>query len=194
MRNDERWLVAGLGTPGPWFAGTRHNAGFLVADRLAARHGAGFRWRRARYRVAEFELDGRQVVVVKPQWSINLSGNPVATAMRDHGVPLERLLLVQDDLHFPFGTLRLKRGGGPGGHNGTRSVNKALGSADYARLRFGLGRPPKGQSIGTFVLKEFTAAEQHELPALLDRCADSLEAVIGQGLGAAQNALHAAGA
>ncbi|MGK4578726.1 aminoacyl-tRNA hydrolase [Kitasatospora sp. HPMI-4] len=193
MKSDERWLVAGLGNPGPWFRGTRHNAGFLAVDRLAERHGAKFRLRAARCRVAEIEIDGRLVVLAKPQWSINLSGNPVRTAMRMYGVPAERLLVVQDDLDFPFGAVRLKRGGGPGGHNGARSVGEALGTRDYIRLRFGIGRPPKGQTIGTFVLKEFSEAERTELPALLDRCADTVEALVTHGLNRAQDRLHTVG-
>ncbi|GAA2266127.1 MULTISPECIES: aminoacyl-tRNA hydrolase [Kitasatospora] len=193
MRSDERWLVVGLGNPGPWFTGTRHNAGFLAVDRLAERYGAKFRLRKARYGAAEIEVDGRLVVLAKPQWFINLSGNPVVTALRTYGVPTERLVVVQDDLDFPFGVIRLKRGGGPGGHNGARSVGNALGTRDYTRLRFGIGRPPKGQTIGTFVMKEFSQSERTELPALLDRCADTVEALVTRGLGQAQTQLHSAG-
>ncbi|WP_327070691.1 aminoacyl-tRNA hydrolase [Kitasatospora sp. NBC_01250] len=194
MTSDERWLVVGLGNPGPWFRATRHNAGFLAVDRLAERHGARFRLRKGRCRVAEIEIDGRCVVLAKPQWFINLSGNPVATVMRGYGVPVERLVVLQDELDFPFGVIRLKRGGSPGGHNGPRSVNKSLNTSDYVRLRFGLGRPPKGQSIGSFVMGAFSPTEQAELPALLDRCADSVETLVTRGLNAAQNELHTANA
>ncbi|MCQ4042650.1 aminoacyl-tRNA hydrolase [Streptantibioticus rubrisoli] len=194
MQSDEPWLVAGLGTPGPWFGGTRHNAGFLVVDQLAKRHGARFRLFRARCRVAEIEVEGRRVVLAKPQWSINLSGNPVRTVMRCRGVRAGRLVVVQDDLDFPFGASRLKRGGGPGGHNGIRSVSEAIGSRDYVRLRFGIGRPPKGQPIGKFVLQEFSNAEQAQLPTLLDRCADAVETLVVLGLNRAQDQLHTAAA
>lgn len=192
MQSDGPWLVVGLGTPGPWFGGTRHNVGFLAVDRFAARHGAKFRFFRARCRVAEIEVEGRRVVLAKPQWSINLSGTPVLTVMRSYGVRAERLLVVQDDLDFPFGVSRLKRGGGPGGHNGIRSVNESIGSRDYIRLRFGIGRPPKGQTIGKFVLGKFSNAEQAQLPTLLDRCADAVEAVVVLGLSRAQDELHTA--
>ncbi|AUY52279.1 aminoacyl-tRNA hydrolase [Streptomyces sp. CB01881] len=185
------WVVAGLGNPGPWFRRTRHNAGFLVVDRLAERHGARFRLRGLGTRVAEIEVEGRRVVLAKPQWFINLSGRPVAGLLRRHGVPAERLLVVQDDLDFPFGAGRLKRGGGPGGHNGARSVTNALGTRDYVRLRFGVGRPPKGQTIGNFVLQEFSADEQAGLPALLDRCAEAAETLVVRGLNRAQDMLHA---
>ncbi|MFD8593637.1 aminoacyl-tRNA hydrolase [Kitasatospora sp. NPDC059646] len=189
---DERWLVAGLGNPTRRYAGTRHNAGFLVADRLAGRHGA--RWRGLTTRTASFALDGRTVLLAEPQWSINLSGRPVAALLRRHGVPLERLVVVQDDLDFPFGTARLKRGGGPGGHNGARSVHRALGTADYARLRVGVGRPPKGTRVDQWVVQEFSAEERERMPELLDRCADAVETLVRRGLNRAQDVLHTADA
>ncbi|GAA4989396.1 aminoacyl-tRNA hydrolase [Kitasatospora paranensis] len=192
MQSDERWLVAGLGNPGPRFRRTRHNAGFLLVDRLAARYGATFRRRGLRYRVAEIELAGRPVVLVKPLWFINLSGRPVAAALRAYGIPVERLVVAQDDLDFPFGVVRLKRGGGPAGHKGAHSVNAALGTRRYLRLRLGIGRPPKGGSTGDFVLGEFTAAEQEQLPALLDRCADGLGELVARGPDRAQQRLHTA--
>ncbi|MFE2408660.1 aminoacyl-tRNA hydrolase [Kitasatospora sp. NPDC059408] len=185
------WLVAGLGNPGPWFRLTRHNAGFLAVDRLAERHGARFRRRAIGSRVAEIEVDGRRVLLVKPQWFINLSGRPVAGLMRRHGVPVEQLVVVQDDLDFAFGSCKLKRGGGPGGHNGVRSVGDVLGTRDFVRLRFGLGRPPKGQSVGDFVLKKFSKDELAALPGVLDRCADAVETLVRLGLNRAQDALNA---
>ncbi|GAA2746902.1 MULTISPECIES: aminoacyl-tRNA hydrolase [Kitasatospora] len=191
---EDRWLIAGLGNPTRWFAGTRHNAGFLVVDRLAERHGARFRRHGLRSRVAEIEIGGRQVVLAKPQLFINLSGRPVAALLRRHGIPVDRLLVVQDDLDFPFGVARLKRGGGPAGHNGARSINAALRTRDYLRLRFGLGRPPKGTTVGSFVLAAFTPEEQQTLPTLLDRCADAVETLVTAGLGRAQSELNGAGA
>ncbi|MFJ1793450.1 aminoacyl-tRNA hydrolase [Kitasatospora griseola] len=190
MAVDERWLVAGLGNPTRRYAGTRHNAGFLVADRLAERHGA--RWRGVTTRTASFALDGRTVLLAEPQWSINLSGRPVAALLRRHQVPVERLLVIQDDLDFPFGAARLKRGGGPGGHNGARSVHTALGTADYARLRVGVGRPPKGVKVSDFVVDRFSEQEQQRMPELLDRCADAVEAFVLRGLNRAQDVLHTA--
>ncbi|MFF7989685.1 aminoacyl-tRNA hydrolase [Kitasatospora xanthocidica] len=188
---DRSWLIAGLGNPGPWFRQTRHNAGFLAVDRLAERHGARFRRRGIATLVAEIEVDGRPVLLAKPLWFINLSGRPVAALLRRYGVPVERLVVVQDDLDFAFGSARLKRGGGPGGHNGVRSVGEVLGTRDFVRLRFGIGRPPKGQSVGDFVLKRFLDDELAAMPGELDRCADALETLVRLGLNRAQDTLNA---
>ncbi|MGW1178344.1 aminoacyl-tRNA hydrolase [Kitasatospora sp. NPDC002543] len=191
MTPDAPWLIAGLGNPGPWFRLTRHNAGFLAVDRLAERHGARFRRRGIATLATEIGVDGHRVLLAKPLWSINLSGRPVAALLRRHDVPVERLVVVQDDLDFAFGSARLKRGGGPGGHNGVRSVGEALGTRDFVRLRFGVGRPPKGQSVGDFVLKKFSDDELAALPVELDRCADALETLVRRGLNRAQDALNA---
>ncbi|WP_051711006.1 aminoacyl-tRNA hydrolase [Streptomyces sp. NRRL S-350] len=184
------WLIAGLGNPGPWFRLTRHNAGFLAVDRLAERHGARFRRRGIATLVAEIQVDGHPVLLAKPLWFINLSGRPVAGLLRRYGVPVERLVVAQDDLDFPFGSARLKRGGGPGGHNGVRSVGEALGTRDFIRLRFGVGRPPKGQSVGDFVLAKFSDDELAVMPDELDACADALEALVRLGLNRAQDILN----
>ncbi|MEU4116395.1 aminoacyl-tRNA hydrolase [Kitasatospora sp. NPDC028055] len=184
------WLIVGLGNPGPWFRTTRHNAGFLAVDRLAERHGARFRRRGIGGTVAEIELDGRRVLLAKPQWFINLSGRPVSGLMRRYGVPVEHLVIVQDDLDFAYGSGKLKRGGGPGGHNGVRSVGDVLGTREFIRLRFGIGRPPKGQSVGDYVLKRFTDEELAAMPGVLERCADALETLVRLGLSRAQDALN----
>ncbi|MFD5461682.1 aminoacyl-tRNA hydrolase [Kitasatospora sp. NPDC127059] len=191
MTPDAPWLIAGLGNPGPWFRLTRHNAGFLTVDRLAERHGARFRRRGIGAVVAEIEVDGRRVLLAKPQWFINLSGRPVAALLRRYGVPAQHLVVVQDDLDFAYGAGKLKRGGGPGGHNGVRSVGDVLGTRDFVRLRFGIGRPPKGQSIGDWVLKKFSDEELTAMPGVLDRCADALETLVRLGLNRAQDALNA---
>lgn len=190
MTTEAPWLIAGLGNPGPWFRLTRHNAGFLTVDRLAERHGARFRRRGIGSVVAEIEVDGRRVFLAKPQWFINLSGRPVAGLMRRYGVPVEHLVVVQDDLDFAYGSGKLKRGGGPGGHNGVRSVGEVLGTRDFVRLRFGIGRPPKGQSVGDYVLKKFSDEELAAMPGMLDRCADALETLVRLGLNRAQDALN----
>ncbi|MFI6157527.1 aminoacyl-tRNA hydrolase [Kitasatospora sp. NPDC051170] len=192
MTSDAPWLITGLGNPGPWFRGTRHNAGFLAVDRLAERHGARFRRSGIATMVAEIGVDGRRVLLAKPLWVINWAGRPTAALMRRRGVPVERLVVVQDDLDFAFGTGRLKRGGGPGGHNGVRSVGEVLGTRDFVRLRFGIGRPPKGESVGDYVLGRFSEEELAAMPGVLDRCADALETLVRLGLNRAQDALNVA--
>lgn len=189
-----RWLVVGLGNPGPEYVATRHNAGFAVVDLLAERLDGRFRAHRGRAAVLEGRigpLPGVPVVLAKPTGFMNLSGGPV-TALRDYyRVPVERLVVVHDDLDLAFGSVRLKRGGGSGGHNGLRSVTSSLGTPDYLRVRLGIGRPPGRQDPADFVLRAFSAAERREWPYVVDRAADAVEALIADGLEAAQNTFHA---
>ena len=140
----ERWLIVGLGNPGPGYAANRHNAGYMVADVLAARAGAGFRAGKFQAAVAEGRLAGQPVTLGKPLTFMNLSGGPVAGLCRYYRVPPGRLLVIHDELDIPFGTIRLKQGGGDNGHNGLRSVTASLGTREYYRLRFGIGRPRGG--------------------------------------------------
>ena len=187
---DDRFLVVGLGNPGPRYAGTRHNAGFLVADLLAARVGGRFKAHKGRADVVEGRLATVPVVVAKPRSYMNESGGPVVSVARFYKIPLERLVIVHDDLDLPFGSLRLKRGGGDGGHNGLRSATAALGSTEYLRLRFGIGRPPGRQDPAEFVLRDFSATERKDLGFHVDRAADAVEALLSDGLEAAQNAYN----
>lgn len=184
---EERYLIVGLGNPGPRYAGTRHNAGFCVADLLAGRIGARFKAHKGRCDVVEGRLADVPVVLAKPKSYMNLAGGPVASIARFYKVPVVRITVVHDELDLPFGSLRLKRAGGDGGHNGLRSTTSALGSNDYVRVRFGIGRPPGRQDPAEFVLRDFAPAERTELPFLLDRAADAVELVLAQGLEAAQN-------
>jgi PTH1 family peptidyl-tRNA hydrolase len=135
----------------------------------------------------ETRLGGSPVVLARPMSYMNESGGPVNAAARFFKVPVERIIAVHDDLDLPFGALRVKRGGGEGGHNGLRSMTSALGSREYARVRFGIGRPPGRQDPADFVLREFSPAERKELAYLIDRAADATEAVVADGLEAAQN-------
>jgi PTH1 family peptidyl-tRNA hydrolase len=184
---DDRYLIVGLGNPGPRYAGTRHNVGFVVADLLAERIGARFKAHKGRCDVVEGRLSGAPVVLAKPKSYMNVSGGPVASIARFYKVPLARIAVVHDELDLPFGSLRLKRGGGDGGHNGLRSTTSALGSNDYARVRFGIGRPPGRQDPAEYVLREFGPAERKELAFLVDRAADAVEVFVTQGMEAAQN-------
>jgi PTH1 family peptidyl-tRNA hydrolase len=187
---EERWLIAGLGNPGPEYAGTRHNAGQMVADLLAERMGARFKAHRTRNDVADGRLAGVPVTLAKPRTYMNLSGGPVAAIAAFYKIPPERIVVIHDELDIPFGSVRLKFGGGDNGHNGLRSITQALGTNEYYRVRFGIGRPPGRMDAATYVLRGFTAAERKELPLLIDRCADAVETLLSKGLAVAQNTFH----
>ncbi|PRX49971.1 PTH1 family peptidyl-tRNA hydrolase [Prauserella shujinwangii] len=196
MANDlpgagELVLLVGLGNPGPSYAGNRHNAGFLVVDELAARLGGKFKAHKSGAEVLEGRLGGRRVVLAKPRSFMNLSGGPVAGAARFFKVGPDGVVVVHDELDVPYGAVRLKFGGGDNGHNGLRSITKSLGTRDYYRVRFGVGRPPGRMDPADFVLKDFSAVERRELPLNVDRCADAVEELVSAGLTAAQNAFHA---
>ncbi len=191
------WLVVGLGNPGAEYAKNRHNAGFMVVDLLAGRVGARLsRHRSAVAEVAEARLgvgiDAPRLVLAKPMTYMNLSGGPVAGLAQFYKVPLERIIAVHDELDIPYGQLRMKLGGGEGGHNGLRSMARSLGGRDFLRVRFGIGRPPGRQDPADYVLSDFSAAERKELEYLVDRAADGVEAVVTRGLEAAQNVYHPA--
>lgn len=188
---DERWLIVGLGNPGPEYAGNRHNAGFLVAGVLAGRASARFKRGRSRAHVAVGRLAGTPVVLAKPMTYMNLSGGPVAALRSFYKVPAERIVVVHDELDIPFGSIRLKLGGGDNGHNGLRSVTASLGTRDYYRVRIGIGRPPGRMDPADYVLRDFAKAERAELAEVVDRSADAVEALLTRGLAAAQNEFHA---
>jgi PTH1 family peptidyl-tRNA hydrolase len=187
---EERWLIAGLGNPGPEYAGTRHNAGHMVADLLAERMGARFKAHRTRNDVADGRLAGVPVTLAKPRTYMNLSGGPVVAIAAFYKIPPERIVVIHDELDIPSGSVRLKFGGGDNGHNGLRSITQAFGTNEYYRVRFGIGRPPGRMDAATYVLRDFTAADRKELPLLIDRCADALETLLSKGLAVAQNTFH----
>ncbi|HEY3008890.1 MAG TPA: aminoacyl-tRNA hydrolase [Micromonosporaceae bacterium] len=188
------WLVVGLGNPGPAYARNRHNVGFMVVDLMADRIAAKFgRHRRAVADAGEgrLGLGGPRLVLAKPMTYMNLSGGPVAALSQFYKVPPERIVAVHDELDLPYGQLRARLGGGEGGHNGLRSMSRSLGTKDYVRVRFGIGRPPGRQDPADYVLSDFSATERKELELLVDRAADLAEAVITRGLDWAQNTYHA---
>jgi PTH1 family peptidyl-tRNA hydrolase len=187
---DERWIIVGLGNPGPEYAGNRHNAGQMVLDLLAERIGARFKAHRTRSDIAEGRLSGQPVTLARPRSYMNLSGGPVAALLGFYKLSPERLVVIHDELDVSFGVVRLKLGGGDNGHNGLRSITSSLGTRDYYRARFGIGRPPGRMDPAAFVLKDFSAQERKELPFALDRAADAVEALITKGLAEAQNEYH----
>ncbi|HZA11854.1 aminoacyl-tRNA hydrolase [Mycobacterium sp.] len=188
----EPLLVVGLGNPGPRYATTRHNIGYVVADLLAERIGSGFKvHKKSGTDVATGRLAGHPVVLGKPRSYMNESGRQVASLAKFYSVPPAELIVIHDELDIDFGKIRLKQGGGEAGHNGVRSVSTALASKDYLRVRIGIGRPPGRKDPAAFVLENFTAAERPEVPVVCEQAADATELLIKLGLEAAQNQVHA---
>jgi PTH1 family peptidyl-tRNA hydrolase len=190
---DGPWLVVGLGNPGPGYAAKRHNVGQMVLDELASRGGLTFKTHKTNAMVAEGRLapGGPRFVLAKPNTFMNVSGGPVSQLLRFYSLDASRLIVVHDELDIPFDTLRLKSGGGHGGHNGVRDVIAATGSGDFARVRVGVGRPPGSSGAADHVLKAFSAAERTNLPVLIADAADAVEQIAAEGVTAAQNRFHA---
>lgn len=186
-----RWLVVGLGNPGPSYAGHRHNVGAMVTDVLAERVGARWRSHKSRADVVEGRLAGEPAVLAKSRSYMNDSGGAIASVRSYFSVPVEQLVVVHDELDLPFESLRVKAGGGDNGHNGLRSLRRSLGSGEFLRVRVGIGRPPGRMDPADFVLTPFTAAERRELPLVLERAADAVESLLRSGLAATQNSVHA---
>ena len=189
---ENTWLVVGLGNPGAQYAANRHNVGQMVADELAARLGASFKTHKTPSRVAEGFLrpGGPKLVIAKPNGFMNTSGGPVSALLKYYSLPADRLVLLHDELDIPFDTVRLKQGGGHGGHNGVRDVSKATDNGDFIRVRIGVGRPPGRQDAADFVLKDFSGTERQSLPSLVSDAADAVEAIVEHGLVAAQQRFH----
>ncbi|MEO6533714.1 MAG: aminoacyl-tRNA hydrolase [Pseudolysinimonas sp.] len=190
---DDSWLVVGLGNPGPGYASDRHNVGQMALADLAHRVSATFKSHKANATVAEARLSpgGPKLILAKPSSFMNLSGGPVAQLLRFYDVDASQLIVLHDELDIPFDTIRLKSGGGHGGHNGIRDIAAAIGTPDFVRVRIGIGRPPGRQNAADFVLKPFSGAEREVLPSLLSDAADATELVITEGLLAGQARFHA---
>lgn len=195
------WLVMGLGNPGSKYAGNRHNVGQMVVDELARMGGAP--WRPVRGRGAggavgaEIRLGtgrggmpGPRVVLGRSTGYMNTSGGPTAGLLAYFDIPVEHVIVVHDELDIPFGAVRLKRGGGEGGHNGLRDISKALGTKDYLRVRVGIGRPPGRMDAADFVLRDFGSTERRDLPLLITDSCDAVEDLVTTGLVAAQQRWH----
>jgi PTH1 family peptidyl-tRNA hydrolase len=189
------WLIVGLGNPGPQYAATRHNIGFGVVDELAANAGG----KMARHkRAMALALEGRlgspgsdaRVVLVEPLSFMNESGGPVKALMGFYDVGIAHLIVVHDELDIPFGTTRVKFGGGDNGHNGLRSIRTSIGSGDYFRVRMGIGRPMGRQDPANFVLSPFSSGERPEVPLLVDRGAQAVTSLIFEGLERTQNVFN----
>src|SRR5947208_8002531 len=173
------WLVAGLGNPGPSYARTRHNAGAMTVELLAERHGV--RFRKTRFvpaETAEFTLpSGERIVLARSTRFMNDSGPSYASLAKKAKVGPDRVIAVHDEIDLPFGALHLKQGGGTAGHNGLRSLEQALRSSEFSRVRIGVGRPPGRQDPADYVLKNFTERERPEVGVMLEEAADAVLAI-----------------
>jgi PTH1 family peptidyl-tRNA hydrolase len=188
----EPLLVVGLGNPGPQYETTRHNIGFLVADILSDRIGAGFKvHKKSGAEVVTGRLGGKSVLLAKPRTYMNESGRQVGPLAKFYSIAPADVIVIHDELDIEFGRIRLKFGGGVAGHNGLRSVGSALGTNDFQRVRVGIGRPPGRQSGASYVLENFNSKERPELGTICEQAADATELLIAQGLEPAQNLVHA---
>ncbi|GAA1175388.1 aminoacyl-tRNA hydrolase [Ornithinimicrobium humiphilum] len=195
---DAPWLVIGLGNPGPRYAGNRHNVGAMVVAELARQASTPLRaHKKAQAWAAEVRLGtgpggfpGPRAVIAQPSTYMNVSGGPVAGLAKYYSVPLEQIVVVHDELDIDFGSVRLKRGGGEGGHNGLRSISQSLGSRDYLRVRLGIGRPPGRQDPADYVLSDFPARDKVDVELLVSDGADAVLDLVHQGLEAAQQRYH----
>lgn len=192
MTDNDVWLVVGLGNPGPTYATTRHNIGYLVTDELARRMGAPFRAHKSgRAQVVEGRLAppgavSPRVVLARPRSYMNELGGPVKALATFYKVPADRIVAIHDELDIAFGALRVKFGGGDNGHNGLKSMRSSLGTGDFYRVRAGIGRPPGRQDPADFVLSGYSSTERKELPFQVDRAADAVECLVDRGLEATQ--------
>ncbi|WP_226081482.1 aminoacyl-tRNA hydrolase [Mycetocola spongiae] len=192
MAAADTWLVIGLGNPGPQYERTRHNIGQMVAAVLAARLGQAFKRHRSGAQVSEGFLrpGGPKLVVATLTSYMNVSGKQTAALAQFYSVPAERIIVVHDELDIPFDSIKIKIGGGHGGHNGLRDIAAALGTPEFLRVRTGIGRPPGRQDAADFVLAPFSAEERKTLPILIDDAADAVELLAEEGLTAAQLKFH----
>jgi peptidyl-tRNA hydrolase, PTH1 family len=167
------WLVVGLGNPDDEYGGTRHNAGAMVVARLAQRAGAKLKRSRNRAQVAEIRDGDERVVLARPTSYVNESGGPVSLLARWYKTPLERIIVVHDEIDLAEGRLQVRRGGGTAGHNGVKDVVKALGSPDFLRVRIGVGRPPGRKDAADYVLRPVSKRQAEDFAVLLERAADA---------------------
>ncbi|MEO0024251.1 MAG: hypothetical protein RL196_692 [Actinomycetota bacterium] len=195
MSNDKAFLIVGLGNPGAGYSANRHNVGQMALDVLAARIGASYKKAKTTAVVAEGRLVigagiAQKVVLAKSTGYMNTSGGPVSALLKFYDLPMSNLIVLHDELDIDAEKIRLKQGGGHGGHNGLRDIIAACGSNDFARVRIGIGRPPGSMDTADFVLRDFNSAERKELPTTLEIAADAVEAIIAEGVAKATMRFH----
>jgi len=182
----EKWLIVGLGNPGRQHRENRHNIGFMLLDRLAARHSISLSRVQQRAIVGDGRILSQPVILAKPQTYMNLSGDAVGPLANFYKIPPERLLVIYDELDLPFGTLRLREKGGAGGHNGMRSIINHVGQ-NFPRLRLGIGRPPGRMAPAAYVLQDFSAADLPLLAQILDEGLTAVETILREGINLAMS-------
>jgi PTH1 family peptidyl-tRNA hydrolase len=185
------YLLAGLGNPGPKYEGNRHNVGFMVIDTLVDRWAAPSLREKFKGEFTKADRGGQDVVLLEPMTFMNLSGESVQPAMKFFKIAVDSVVVIHDELDLPFGEVRIKVGGGSGGHNGLKSIVQHCGGNSFVRLRIGIGRPRSGRPEG-YVLSDFAAIERAELPDVLDRAAKAIEGIIKYGPEKTMNRLHGA--
>ncbi len=177
------FLIVGLGNPGAEYAKTRHNAGFLLVEKLAAKWKCDFaNEKKFRARIAKAERDGRKVLLCEPQTFMNLSGETVGALKDFYQLPLKQILVAVDDADLPFGEIRLRKSGSSGGHHGLESIEQHLSSREFARLRIGIGRKDGSREITNYVLGKFDSSESELLKKILERAADQVETWLDAGI------------
>jgi peptidyl-tRNA hydrolase, PTH1 family len=185
------WLVVGLGNPGDQYAATRHNVGQMVIDHLVKRHNLKLSTHKSRSDIAAYKLgvgaDAHSVILAKAKSYMNESGGPIKALASFYSVEPAKIIVLHDELDIPFAAIRAKIAGGDNGHNGLKSLTSALGTADYYRVRLGIGRPMGQQDPGDFVLKQFSKEEKKDLEEFIDRGADCVEFLIEKGLDLTQS-------
>lgn len=181
------FLIVGLGNPGREYQGSRHNAGFMVVDRLAERLGVKFTRLESKALVVKGNYQGQRLLLAKPQTYMNLSGQAVRALVGFYKIPLNHLLVSYDDVDLPLGALRIRPGGGSAGQKGMASIIESLGAQDFPRMRIGIGRPPGRMDAADYVLQNFSVAEKEVLDATLERAVDAILVFVTKGLDAAMN-------
>jgi PTH1 family peptidyl-tRNA hydrolase len=184
---ENTFLIVGLGNPGREYKDNRHNVGFMLMDRLMVRFNASMNRLQAKALVTSLTYEGKKLILAKPQTYMNLSGQSIQGLARFYKIPLENMIVAHDDLDLPFGTIRIRPGGGPGGQKGVASTIERLGSKDFPRLRIGIGRPPGRMDPANYVLQNFARADVLLLSEILDRAADAVMTFVLEGLNPAMN-------
>ncbi len=182
-----RRLIVGLGNPGPAYAATRHNIGFMAVDRLVRKHGLAACRSRLDAEIAEGTIDGVPVLAAKPLAFMNRSGGPIGDVVRTHGIPCEDMVVIHDDIDLAYDRLKIKEKGGDGGHNGLRSLIDALGADGFVRVRMGVGRPEGNIGVVDYVLEEFDANQRITLEPFLSRAIQAVATILCEGAKEAMN-------